>query len=179
MKTCMRNPRDGTSEQQNLRKDICLQSNGNPRTPDSNGTRNGPRRRLGDGLFFLSLLHHIQQQTHHPTNTQKHTQRRSNKMFSPPPAPALGNVLHESSGDVIFINVRTSATGPTTTVTTTPTTSTPAEEELIRNGPPGALWNTQQAQEDYRREWENVLDKDFNLDAFGDPFDERDMEMKS
>ncbi|EEP80491.1 predicted protein [Uncinocarpus reesii 1704] len=64
---------------------------------------------------------------------------------------------------------------------TTASPSNPAqtEEELILHGPPGASWNNRQAQEEYRRAMEYVIDKDFNLDAFGDPFDERDMEMPS
>ncbi|EAS36262.3 uncharacterized protein CIMG_01616 [Coccidioides immitis RS] len=100
-------------------------------------------------------------------------------VLATPSAGASGAASTQAPGMSSSTMSAAAATGPTTTATTTSTTSTPAEEELIRNGPPGALWNTQQAQEDYRREWENVLDKDFNLDAFGDPFDERDMEMKS
>ncbi|KAJ6021279.1 hypothetical protein N7540_006783 [Penicillium herquei] len=36
-------------------------------------------------------------------------------------------------------------------------------------------WRSKRAQEDYQRAMENVVHKDFTLDEFGDPFDERDM----
>ncbi|KAL1964712.1 hypothetical protein VTN77DRAFT_6738 [Rasamsonia byssochlamydoides] len=40
---------------------------------------------------------------------------------------------------------------------------------------PGASWMNQRAQEEYQRALESVVDKDFSLQEFGDPFDERDM----
>ncbi|KAL4808304.1 hypothetical protein BDV18DRAFT_134658 [Aspergillus unguis] len=43
---------------------------------------------------------------------------------------------------------------------------------------PGASWMNKRAQEDYQRAMEYVVDLDFNLDEFGDPFDERDMNEK-
>ncbi|KAJ5934930.1 hypothetical protein N7466_004477 [Penicillium verhagenii] len=36
-------------------------------------------------------------------------------------------------------------------------------------------WNSKRSREEYARAMEHVVDKDFNLDKFGDPFDERDM----
>ncbi|EAW10608.1 uncharacterized protein ACLA_050800 [Aspergillus clavatus NRRL 1] len=41
---------------------------------------------------------------------------------------------------------------------------------------PGAMWMNKRAEEEYQRALEYVVDKDFNLDEFGDPFDERDMD---
>ncbi|KAJ5777780.1 hypothetical protein N7520_001026 [Penicillium odoratum] len=36
-------------------------------------------------------------------------------------------------------------------------------------------WKGKRAQEEYQRAMDHVIDKDFNLNEFGDPFDERDM----
>ncbi|CAL5874620.1 uncharacterized protein PFLUO_LOCUS8917 [Penicillium psychrofluorescens] len=44
--------------------------------------------------------------------------------------------------------------------------------------PPVAAWKSRRAQEDYQRAMEYVVDKEFNLNEFGDPFDERDLEQK-
>ncbi|PWY95036.1 hypothetical protein BO94DRAFT_581381 [Aspergillus sclerotioniger CBS 115572] len=41
---------------------------------------------------------------------------------------------------------------------------------------PGASWMNKRAEEEYQRAMEYVIDQDFNLDEFGDPFDERDVE---
>ncbi|KAJ5221753.1 uncharacterized protein N7469_010640 [Penicillium citrinum] len=41
-----------------------------------------------------------------------------------------------------------------------------------------ASWKSKRAQEEYQRAMENVIDQDFNLNEFGDPFDERDLEQK-
>ncbi|GLI75264.1 hypothetical protein PoHVEF18_003517 [Penicillium ochrochloron] len=43
---------------------------------------------------------------------------------------------------------------------------------------PVAAWKTKRAQDEYQRAMEQVIDKDFNLNEFGDPFDERDLEEK-
>ncbi|KAJ6129739.1 hypothetical protein N7512_002519 [Penicillium capsulatum] len=43
---------------------------------------------------------------------------------------------------------------------------------------PAAAYKRIRAQEEYDRAMEFVIDKDFNLNEFGDPFDERDMEQK-
>ncbi|KAJ5149768.1 hypothetical protein N7448_001346 [Penicillium atrosanguineum] len=43
---------------------------------------------------------------------------------------------------------------------------------------PIAAWQTKRAQDDYQKAMEHVVDKDFNLHEFGDPFDERDLEEK-
>ncbi|KAL4782830.1 hypothetical protein BJX76DRAFT_358548 [Aspergillus varians] len=43
---------------------------------------------------------------------------------------------------------------------------------------PGASWMNKRAEEEYQRAMEYVVDLDFNLDEFGDPFDERDMKEK-
>ncbi|KAL4913644.1 hypothetical protein BDW62DRAFT_192068 [Aspergillus aurantiobrunneus] len=43
---------------------------------------------------------------------------------------------------------------------------------------PGASWMNKRAEEEYQRAMEYVVDLDFNLDEFGDPFDERDMRGK-
>ncbi|RAO65695.1 uncharacterized protein BHQ10_001707 [Talaromyces amestolkiae] len=40
---------------------------------------------------------------------------------------------------------------------------------------PGASWNNQRAQEEFNRALENVVDREFSLGEFGDPFDESDM----
>ncbi|EEA20332.1 conserved hypothetical protein [Talaromyces marneffei ATCC 18224] len=40
---------------------------------------------------------------------------------------------------------------------------------------PGASWNNQRAQEEFNRALESVVDRDFSLREFGDPFDESDM----
>ncbi|KAK1149430.1 hypothetical protein N8T08_006653 [Aspergillus melleus] len=44
---------------------------------------------------------------------------------------------------------------------------------------PGAKWLNKRAEEEYQRAMELVVDKDFNLNEFGDPFDERDMQAKA
>ncbi|GCB26564.1 hypothetical protein AAWM_09449 [Aspergillus awamori] len=43
---------------------------------------------------------------------------------------------------------------------------------------PGASWMNKRAEEEYQRALEYVVDQEFNLDEFGDPFDERDVEEK-
>ncbi|KAL4881969.1 hypothetical protein BJY04DRAFT_187760 [Aspergillus karnatakaensis] len=43
---------------------------------------------------------------------------------------------------------------------------------------PGASWMNKRAEEEYQRAMEQVIDLDFNLDEFGDPFDDRDMNGK-
>ncbi|CAI7637216.1 unnamed protein product [Penicillium pancosmium] len=43
---------------------------------------------------------------------------------------------------------------------------------------PIASWKSKRSQEEYQRAMENVIDQDFNLNEFGDPFDERDLEQK-
>ncbi|EED24233.1 conserved hypothetical protein [Talaromyces stipitatus ATCC 10500] len=40
---------------------------------------------------------------------------------------------------------------------------------------PGASWKNQRAQEEYSRALEHVVDQEFSLREFGDPFDESDM----
>ncbi|KAJ5138599.1 uncharacterized protein N7515_003447 [Penicillium bovifimosum] len=40
---------------------------------------------------------------------------------------------------------------------------------------PGPAWQSKRAQEEYQRAMEFVVDKDFSLAEFGDPFDERDL----
>ncbi|KAJ5679468.1 hypothetical protein N7462_007712 [Penicillium macrosclerotiorum] len=44
--------------------------------------------------------------------------------------------------------------------------------------PPIAAWKSKRSQDEFQRAMEHVIDKDFNLDEFGDPFDERDLEQK-
>ncbi|KAA8648657.1 uncharacterized protein ATNIH1004_004542 [Aspergillus tanneri] len=41
---------------------------------------------------------------------------------------------------------------------------------------PGAMWMNKRAEEEFQRAMEFVVDKDFSLDEFGDPFDESDMQ---
>ncbi|KAJ5496120.1 hypothetical protein N7539_001236 [Penicillium diatomitis] len=41
---------------------------------------------------------------------------------------------------------------------------------------PGTAWNNKRAQDEYHRAMEHVVDQDFSLDEFGDPFDERDLQ---
>ncbi|KAL2819409.1 hypothetical protein BJX63DRAFT_381932 [Aspergillus granulosus] len=43
---------------------------------------------------------------------------------------------------------------------------------------PGASWMSKRAEEEFQRAMEYVVDQDFSLDEFGDPFDERDMKAK-
>ncbi|KAL2005827.1 hypothetical protein VTN00DRAFT_10320 [Thermoascus crustaceus] len=43
---------------------------------------------------------------------------------------------------------------------------------------PGASWMNKRAEEEYQRAMEYVVDRDFSLREFGDPFDERDMTEK-
>lgn len=65
-----------------------------------------------------------------------------------------------------------------------PATFTSAYDKLAKDGSksglqgkdaPGASWNNQRAQEEFNRALENVVDRDFSLREFGDPFDESDM----
>ncbi|CAI7568907.1 unnamed protein product [Penicillium glandicola] len=51
----------------------------------------------------------------------------------------------------------------------------PAEKTFESNL---AAWKSKRAQEDYQRAMEYLVDKDFKLDEFGDPFDERDLAEK-
>ncbi|KAJ5504198.1 hypothetical protein N7463_007072 [Penicillium fimorum] len=51
----------------------------------------------------------------------------------------------------------------------------PAEKTFESNV---AAWKSKRAQEDYQRAMEYLVDKDFKLDEFGDPFDERDLAEK-
>ncbi|KXG52974.1 uncharacterized protein PGRI_000240 [Penicillium griseofulvum] len=51
----------------------------------------------------------------------------------------------------------------------------PAEKTFESNI---ATWKSKHAQEEYQRAMENLIDKDFKLDEFGDPFDERDLAEK-
>ncbi|PLB42457.1 uncharacterized protein BDW47DRAFT_121566 [Aspergillus candidus] len=47
------------------------------------------------------------------------------------------------------------------------------QQQKIRQ--PGASWMNKRAEEEYQRAMEHVIDQDFSLDEFGDPFDDRDM----
>ncbi|KAJ5206069.1 hypothetical protein N7472_002517 [Penicillium cf. griseofulvum] len=51
----------------------------------------------------------------------------------------------------------------------------PAEKTFESNI---AAWKSKRAQEEYQRAMEHLVDKDFKLDEFGDPFDERDLAEK-
>ncbi|KAF7716898.1 Uncharacterized protein PECH_000711 [Penicillium ucsense] len=50
--------------------------------------------------------------------------------------------------------------------------------DIAGKGPelPGTAWNNKRAQDEYHRAMEHVVDQDFSLDEFGDPFDERDLQ---
>ncbi|EAL89617.2 uncharacterized protein AFUA_4G11750 [Aspergillus fumigatus Af293] len=50
------------------------------------------------------------------------------------------------------------------------------QQEQQQQRQPGARWMNKRAEEEYQRAMEYIIDKDFNLDEFGDPFDDRDME---
>ncbi|KAL2866522.1 uncharacterized protein BJX67DRAFT_355024 [Aspergillus lucknowensis] len=54
--------------------------------------------------------------------------------------------------------------------------ATSTEDESTEQ--PGASWMSKRAQEEYQRAMEYVIDQDFSLDEFGDPFDESDMKEK-
>ncbi|GAD97045.1 hypothetical protein AOR_1_1858154 [Paecilomyces variotii No. 5] len=62
-------------------------------------------------------------------------------------------------------------------------TFTTVSEALDRKGDsktserPGASWMNKRAEEEYQRALENVVDRDFSLMEFGDPFDERDVNI--
>ncbi|KAB8068158.1 hypothetical protein BDV29DRAFT_184993 [Aspergillus leporis] len=58
------------------------------------------------------------------------------------------------------------------------TTETAFAQQQQGQQQPGASWMNKRAEEEYHRAMEYVVDQDFNLDEFGDPFDERDMEGK-
>ncbi|OAX79733.1 hypothetical protein ACJ72_05944 [Emergomyces africanus] len=45
----------------------------------------------------------------------------------------------------------------------------------ISRAEPGSSWNNKKAEEEYQRALEIVVDRDFSLKEFGDPFDDRDM----
>ncbi|OJD15581.1 hypothetical protein AJ78_04171 [Emergomyces pasteurianus Ep9510] len=45
----------------------------------------------------------------------------------------------------------------------------------ISRAEPGSSWNNKKAEEEYQRALEMVVDRDFSLKEFGDPFDDRDM----
>ncbi|KAL1957816.1 hypothetical protein VTO42DRAFT_5534 [Malbranchea cinnamomea] len=61
-------------------------------------------------------------------------------------------------------------------VTKTMEPATLAQKDYV-NAEPGSGWNNKKALEEYHRALESVVDRDFNLDEFGDPFDERDMKI--
>ncbi|GIJ81891.1 hypothetical protein Asppvi_000394 [Aspergillus pseudoviridinutans] len=50
------------------------------------------------------------------------------------------------------------------------------QQQQQQHRQPGARWMNKRAEEEYQRAMEYIVDKDFNLDEFGDPFDDRDME---
>ncbi|KAJ5722157.1 hypothetical protein N7488_000192 [Penicillium malachiteum] len=50
----------------------------------------------------------------------------------------------------------------------------PTEIAADASEQPIGSWRSKRAQEEYQRAMENVIHKDFNLNEFGDPFDERD-----
>jgi len=43
---------------------------------------------------------------------------------------------------------------------------------------PGAAWKNKKAQEDFQRAYADVVDKDFSLKDFGDPFGDEDDAMQ-
>ncbi|KAL2361768.1 hypothetical protein RJZ56_005336 [Blastomyces dermatitidis] len=45
----------------------------------------------------------------------------------------------------------------------------------ISRAEPGSSWKNKKAEEEYQRVLEMVVDRDFSLKEFGDPFDDRDM----
>ncbi|OJD25448.1 hypothetical protein ACJ73_03180 [Blastomyces percursus] len=45
----------------------------------------------------------------------------------------------------------------------------------ISRAEPGSSWKNKKAEEEYQRVLEMVVDRDFNLKEFGDPFDDGDM----
>jgi hypothetical protein len=49
------------------------------------------------------------------------------------------------------------------------------QHQPLQQDQPGASWMNKRAEEEYQRALEFVVDKDFNLREFGDPFDDRDM----
>ncbi|PYH99071.1 hypothetical protein BO71DRAFT_314936, partial [Aspergillus ellipticus CBS 707.79] len=50
------------------------------------------------------------------------------------------------------------------------------QPSLDQQAAPGASWTSKRAKEEEQRAMEYVVDQDFNLNEFGDPFDERDMD---
>jgi len=51
----------------------------------------------------------------------------------------------------------------------------PSQQHQHHQDLPGASWMNKRAEEEYQRAMEFVVDKDFSLREFGDPFDDRDM----
>ncbi|ODH42113.1 hypothetical protein ACO22_01266 [Paracoccidioides brasiliensis] len=49
------------------------------------------------------------------------------------------------------------------------------QSAAISQTEPGASWNNKKAEEEYQRAMELVVDQDFSLKEFGDPFDDKDM----
>ncbi|KKZ61890.1 hypothetical protein EMCG_03589 [[Emmonsia] crescens] len=49
------------------------------------------------------------------------------------------------------------------------------QSSAISRTEPGSSWNNKKAEEEYQRVLEMVVDRDFSLKEFGDPFDDRDM----
>ncbi|EDN03658.1 predicted protein [Histoplasma mississippiense (nom. inval.)] len=49
------------------------------------------------------------------------------------------------------------------------------QSSAIARAEPGSSWNNKKAEEEYQRALEIVVDRDFGLKEFGDPFDDRDM----
>ncbi|KAI1911077.1 hypothetical protein LOZ61_004055 [Ophidiomyces ophidiicola] len=97
--------------------------------------------------------------------------------------PGAGGVGSGGSSSIYPITESTSAAADEAAPSTmsvddqSSPTQAKSEEALILEGEPGASWNTAKAQEEYQQMMTMVTDRDFSLNEFGDPFDDRDMEM--
>ncbi|KAF7589683.1 hypothetical protein BBP40_003975 [Aspergillus hancockii] len=104
-----------------------------------------------------------------PTNTtHAPSQFPGTSELSPP-----GSQPQSVSADVAGIAGLGNTSAPGGTAETTF-----AQQQQQQQQQPGASWMNKRAEEEYHRAMEYVVDQDFNLDEYGDPFDERDMEEK-
>ncbi|PLB55100.1 hypothetical protein P170DRAFT_432641 [Aspergillus steynii IBT 23096] len=102
-----------------------------------------------------------------PSDGSQAGSRTPTRTTSNPPAGGLSELSPPGSQtQPTFTNVGSSVPG------TTPGSTAPEDQ-------PGAMWLNKRAEEEYQRAMEFVVDKDFNLNEFGDPFDERDMQAKA
>ncbi|GAQ33957.1 hypothetical protein ABZX51_002998 [Aspergillus tubingensis] len=113
------------------------------------------------------------------------TRTPTNKLTNPRPPPFGGSELSPPGSQTQTATLNTQGQmafnqslidSPLATQTTQQVQQ--QQQQAQQMDAPGAAWMNKRAEEEYQRAMEYVVDHDFNLDEFGDPFDERDVEEK-